>query len=154
MSEYGTSDPEMLKKKLSAMRILENFDLPASLDNIFVKPKEISAVDSDEEPKVGSGVGNEGTDGSSVVDIDKEKKVPDAAASIDDEVELEEKDLQEKKDLVPEPVLIPQKMVRMANLCVVGGHAVNGVAEIHSEIVKEDVFNDFYKVDLWRSSNL
>ena len=69
MSEYGTSDPEMLKKKLSAMRILENFDLPASLDDIFVKPKEISAVDSDEEPKVGSGVGNEGTDGSSVVEV-------------------------------------------------------------------------------------
>ncbi|XP_022642603.1 alpha-1,4 glucan phosphorylase L isozyme, chloroplastic/amyloplastic-like [Vigna radiata var. radiata] len=33
----------------------------------------------------------------------------------------------------------------MANLCVVGGHAVNGVAEIHSEIVKDEVFNAFYK---------
>ena len=38
-------------------------------------------------------------------------------------------------------------MVRMANLCVIAGHAVNGVAAIHSEIVKDDVFNDFYK--LW-----
>lgn len=37
-------------------------------------------------------------------------------------------------------------MVRMANLCVVGGFSVNGVAEIHSEIVKEEVFNEFYEV--------
>ncbi|KAJ8548001.1 hypothetical protein K7X08_021237 [Anisodus acutangulus] len=39
------------------------------------------------------------------------------------------------------------QMVRMANLCVVSGHAVNGVAEIHSEIVKKEVFNEFY--ELW-----
>ena len=43
----------------------------------------------------------------------------------------------------------PPAMVRMANLCVIAGHAVNGVAAIHSEIVKDDVFNDFYK--LWPS---
>ncbi|XP_074324951.1 alpha-1,4 glucan phosphorylase L isozyme, chloroplastic/amyloplastic isoform X2 [Apium graveolens] len=147
VSEYGTSDPDMLKKKLNAMRILENFDLPASLDDIFVKPKEISAVDLNEEPKESTVVGSGGTEGSSVMDLDKENKVPDATALIDDEDELEERDSQEEKESDPEPVLIPQKMVRMANLCVVGGHAVNGVAEIHSEIVKEDVFNDFYK--LW-----
>lgn len=39
------------------------------------------------------------------------------------------------------------KMIRMANLCVVGGHTVNGVAEIHSEIVNKEVCNEFYK--LW-----
>ncbi|KAL2650664.1 hypothetical protein R1flu_018792 [Riccia fluitans] len=39
------------------------------------------------------------------------------------------------------------KTVRMANLCVVAAHTVNGVAAIHSEIVKDEVFNDFYK--LW-----
>lgn len=54
--------------------------------------------------------------------------------------------IKDKKKELPEPVPVPPKLVRMANLCVVGGHAVNGVAEIHSEIVKDDVFNAFYKV--------
>lgn len=31
------------------------------------------------------------------------------------------------------------KRVNMAHLCIVGSHAVNGVAEIHSNIIKTDV---------------
>jgi starch phosphorylase len=42
----------------------------------------------------------------------------------------------------------------MANLSVVGGHVVNGVAEIHSEIVKDDVFNAFYKVNISLDSDI
>jgi hypothetical protein len=34
----------------------------------------------------------------------------------------------------------------MAYLAVVASSAVNGVAAIHSEIVKEEIFNDFYQV--------
>lgn len=34
----------------------------------------------------------------------------------------------------------------MAYLAVVSSSAVNGVAAIHSEIVKDDIFNDFYKL--------
>ena len=37
-------------------------------------------------------------------------------------------------------------VVAMANLCVISGQAVNGVAALHSEIVKDEVFNDFYKI--------
>ncbi|MDD5952284.1 MAG: glycogen/starch/alpha-glucan phosphorylase [Oscillospiraceae bacterium] len=34
--------------------------------------------------------------------------------------------------------------VKMANLAVVASHKVNGVAELHSQILKDDVFHDFY----------
>lgn len=33
----------------------------------------------------------------------------------------------------------------MAYLAVVGCSAVNGVAAIHSNIVKDEIFNDFYQ---------
>ena len=36
--------------------------------------------------------------------------------------------------------------VRMANLSVIGSHSVNGVSELHSEILKESVFHDFYRM--------
>ncbi|MGL4751736.1 MAG: glycogen/starch/alpha-glucan phosphorylase, partial [Aeromonadaceae bacterium] len=40
-----------------------------------------------------------------------------------------------------------QRKVRMGNLCVIGSHKVNGVAEIHSKLVKEDLFPEFS--ELW-----
>lgn len=49
---------------------------------------------------------------------------------------------EEKEDEAAEPVPAsppPAPLVRMAYLSVIGGHTVNGVAEIHSEIVKDDV---------------
>ncbi|KAF0288654.1 Glycogen phosphorylase [Amphibalanus amphitrite] len=36
-----------------------------------------------------------------------------------------------------------EKRVNMAHLAIVGSHAVNGVAAIHSEIIKRDIFKDF-----------
>ncbi|CAB3376407.1 Hypothetical predicted protein [Cloeon dipterum] len=40
-----------------------------------------------------------------------------------------------------------EKRVNMAHLCIVGSHAVNGVAAIHSQILKDSVFRDFYEMD-------
>jgi len=40
--------------------------------------------------------------------------------------------------------IIRDGFVKMANLCVASCHSVNGVSELHSEIIKKDVFNDFY----------
>ena len=39
------------------------------------------------------------------------------------------------------------RSVRMANLCLVGTSSVNGVAELHTKILKESLFRDFY--ELW-----
>lgn len=42
----------------------------------------------------------------------------------------------------------PQKpVVRMANLCVISAHTVNGVAQLHSDILKSELFADY--VSLW-----
>jgi glycogen phosphorylase len=38
------------------------------------------------------------------------------------------------------------KSVRMAHLATVGSHAVNGVAALHSELLKESVLKDFYEM--------
>jgi starch phosphorylase len=40
-----------------------------------------------------------------------------------------------------------EKRVNMAFLSVVGSHAVNGVAALHSEIIKRDIFKDFYEMN-------
>ena len=40
-----------------------------------------------------------------------------------------------------------ERYVRMANLCLVGSSSVNGVAELHTQILKENLFKDFY--ELW-----
>ncbi|PRQ40679.1 putative glycogen phosphorylase [Rosa chinensis] len=123
VAEYGTEDLDLLLQKVKEMRILDNIELPDSVLEMLPKSEESSVVDhielvSDNETK-----GTDKGDQSQVLDTEKKNEVT----------------------FEPDPEL--PKMVRMANLCIAGGHAVNGVAEIHSEIVKNEVFNDFYK--LW-----
>jgi len=40
-----------------------------------------------------------------------------------------------------------EKLIRMANLAIIGSHSVNGVSHLHTEILKKDLFRDFY--ELW-----
>nr|KJB80328.1 hypothetical protein B456_013G092200 [Gossypium raimondii] len=128
IDEYGTEDLDLLQEKLKQMRILDNIELPESVVEMIAKPEKslVEAIESTEED-----------------DVSDEETEPTA-----EEDELEEEEIEEENEVPPiiEPDPKLPKLVRMANLCVAGGYAVNGVAEIHSEIVKNEVFNDFYEM--------
>ena len=49
-------------------------------------------------------------------------------------------------DKVERMAIISGGVVRMANLCVAGSHSVNGVSSLHSQILKDTVFHDFYTI--------
>ena len=40
----------------------------------------------------------------------------------------------------------PVKSIRMSNMAIVGSHAVNGVAQLHSHILKTKVFKDYHEL--------
>ena len=46
------------------------------------------------------------------------------------------------------------RRVRMAHMAIVGSHSVNGVAALHSSILKEDLFRDFERVFPGRIGNV
>jgi glycogen phosphorylase len=45
------------------------------------------------------------------------------------------------------------KYVRMAHLACVGSHSINGVAELHTELLKETVLRDFYEMSPEKFNN-
>ena len=46
-----------------------------------------------------------------------------------------------------------ERSVRMAHLACVGSHAINGVAELHTELLKNKVLKDFYALSPAKFSN-
>jgi len=46
-----------------------------------------------------------------------------------------------------------ERKIRMAHLAIVGSHSVNGVAALHSEILKNELFRDFYEMYPERFNN-
>jgi starch phosphorylase len=48
----------------------------------------------------------------------------------------------------------PAKRVRMAHLAIVGSHKVNGVAKIHTALMKETIFSDFNTISPGKIINL
>jgi len=49
-------------------------------------------------------------------------------------------------DRIARLAIIADHQVKMAHLCIVGSFSVNGVAQLHTNILKEIVFRDFYEV--------
>jgi len=44
--------------------------------------------------------------------------------------------------------------INMANLCIIGSHTVNGVAKLHSEILRRTVFKKFYEYSPYKFTNV
>lgn len=42
--------------------------------------------------------------------------------------------------------IISYNRIKMANLCVIGSHSVNGVSALHSDIIKKSIFKSFYNL--------
>ncbi|MFW6268560.1 MAG: glycogen/starch/alpha-glucan phosphorylase [Bacillota bacterium] len=49
-------------------------------------------------------------------------------------------------DRISDMAIIAEDKVKMAHLAIVGGHSVNGVAKLHTKIIKEQQMNNFYEV--------
>ena len=64
----------------------------------------------------------------------------------------------EHKECLPEKIarmcVFGNGQARMANLAVIGSHSINGVSALHSEIIKDSVFHDFYTILPERFTNV
>ncbi|CEN85915.1 glycogen/starch/alpha-glucan phosphorylase [Paraclostridium sordellii] len=49
--------------------------------------------------------------------------------------------------------VIYENNVNMANLSIIGSHSVNGVAKLHTEILKKEVLKDFYEDEPFKFNN-
>jgi starch phosphorylase len=57
-------------------------------------------------------------------------------------------------DYVERTAIISGGAVRMANLCVAVCHKVNGVSALHSQILKDTIFNEFYTLEPDKFTNV
>ena len=65
---------------------------------------------------------------------------------IDIQLRRKLQDMGKDPNFIESVAIISQGNVRMANLSIVGSFSVNGVAKIHSEIIKTQTFRDFYEI--------
>ena len=49
-------------------------------------------------------------------------------------------------DLIEHTRIVKDNQIHMANLAIIGGHSINGVAKLHTELLKEDTLRDFYAI--------
>lgn len=116
-----------LQEMVARMRVLENVELPQSFGkSLLSKPKSpIEVTKTQEKVKVKTSTGKE---------------------KIDIKDKMKDKDELRKALIAKTEATKPEILVRMANLSVITVNKINGVAAIHTEIVKNEVFKDFYKV--------
>lgn len=56
--------------------------------------------------------------------------------------------------IVERTAIIQNGVIRMANLCVAACHTVNGVSALHSEILKDELFRDYYAMSPEKFTNV
>ncbi|MBR1624557.1 MAG: glycogen/starch/alpha-glucan phosphorylase [Clostridia bacterium] len=49
-------------------------------------------------------------------------------------------------DKISQNAIMSDGVIRMANLCLAASHTINGVSQLHSNILTESVFADYYKI--------
>lgn len=54
-------------------------------------------------------------------------------------------DRMRRMSIVEEADQFGEKRINMAHLCIIGSHAINGVAALHSKLLVESTFKDFYE---------
>lgn len=59
----------------------------------------------------------------------------------------------EMRDKIADLAVISNNVVHMSKLAIVGSFSVNGVAALHSEIIKDHTFNDFYRIQPEKFNN-
>ena len=47
---------------------------------------------------------------------------------------------------ISQNAIMSDGIIRMANLCLYASHTINGVSQLHSNILKDSVFADYYKI--------
>ncbi len=50
--------------------------------------------------------------------------------------------------------ILNNEQVHMANICCYAAHSINGVSQLHSEIIKETIFNDYYLFEPEKFTNV
>ncbi len=57
-------------------------------------------------------------------------------------------------DKIGSMAIVGYNEIRMANLCVAMSDHVNGVSQLHGEILKRDVFKNFFMVEPWKFTSI
>lgn len=57
------------------------------------------------------------------------------------------------EDKVKRMAIMYDDEIRMANLCIVSSYSINGVAELHTKLLKEEVLKDFYEEEPYKFNN-
>lgn len=57
------------------------------------------------------------------------------------------------EDKVKRMAIMYDGEIRMANLCIVSSYSINGVAGLHTRLLKEEVLNDFYEEEPYKFNN-